>query len=250
MPYNRGLLKEIQIVQDINGKTYDKLKNNLKELMLCLYGIIDEDEIFHCRKIEEFMKPDIVITYKGIEKYISIKTGRAQVIHQESIKSFILFLRGLGISTKTQKTLLRYLYGDGTLDGSGKERFDYHVIRVLLHKEIKEANEELNGDKKILAKVIERCLFIGNLECAIKIDGVYFGDSRFGFLATINQIEKHIQRKNWDWMENLHIDPLQIRPHARYVGKEIKNPKYRERLDVYWANLEQDLNYISTRYEP
>ena len=82
--------------------------------------------------------------YKGIKKYVSLKSGRAESIHQEYIKNFILFLRSLGISKRTQQTILLYQYGDGTMDGSGKRRMKYHEMRTWLDERIKEAKNKLN----------------------------------------------------------------------------------------------------------
>ena len=248
MPTNKGIFKGKEIAQYLNNKKVKDLSNNLKNMLEALYGPLDENEYIYCEKIEDFIKPDIVIEYKGIKKYISLKSGRAESIHQEFIKNFILFLRSLGISKKTQQTILLYQYGDGTMDGSGKRRMKYHEMRTWLDERIKEANEELNSDQYIIEQVIERCLVLGNLENAIPIDAIYFGDYNFGNIATIKQIRKHLRRSNWDWMNNLHIGPLQFRPHARYIDKEIKNEKYRNKIDCYWANLSSDIEFISRRY--
>ena len=249
MPTNFGTQKELEMVMNLDGKKVGELSNNLRTFMQALFGILDNEEIVHCSKIEEFIKPDFVVTYKENKKYVSMKSGRAETIHQENIKTFILFLRSLGISKRTQQTILLYQYGDGTLDGSGKERMDYNKLRLVLEERIQEANEELNSSKEIIMKVMERCLFVGNLENAIPIDCVYFGDYRFGVTATVNQMRKYITRKSFHWMKNLHIGPIQLRPHARYINKDIKHPEAREKLECYWANFSSDIDYISSRYD-
>ena len=249
MPTNLGNLKELEVIQSIDNKKIIELSNNMRNLITALYGVLDDNEIVHCYKIEDYIKPDFVITYKNQKRYVSMKSGRAETIHQEHVKSFILFLRSLGISTRTQQTILLYQYGDGTLDGTGKNRIDYNKLRLMLDERIKEANEELNRNRDFVSKVITRCLFVGTLENAIPIDCIYFGDYHFGIVATRKQIEKHINRKNWQWMSNLHIGPIQLRPHARYIGKEIKNPESRNKLECYWANLSSDIDYISSRYD-
>lgn len=249
MPTNLGNFKEKELIANLHNKKVKNLTNNLRNLVTSLFGVLDDKETIQCYKIEDFIKPDFVIVYKGQKKYVSMKTGRAETIHQELVKSFILFLRSEGISKRTQQTILLYQYGDGTLDGTGKSRIDYNQLRVMLDSRIKEANDELNQSKEFIMKVINRCLILGTLENAISIDCVYFGDYHFGVVATINQITKHINRKNWKWMNNLHIGPIQIRPHARYTGKEIKNPKYRNKIDCYWANFGSDIDYISSKYD-
>lgn len=249
MPMNNGKFIEVEIVDRLNGKRVKDLSHNLRNLMNALYGVLDGKQTVAAEVIEDYIKPDFVITYRGEKKYVSMKTGRAETVHQEYIKSFVLFLRSLGVSKRTQQTILLYQYGDGTLDGSAKERIEYNRFRLMMEKRIEEANEELNQSKEFVMKVIERCLILGTLENAIPIDCVYFGDCEFGHVATKKQIAKHIQYGNWKWMKNLHIGPLQIRPHARYVGKEIRNPKRRERVDLYWPNLSADIAFIAKRYD-
>ena len=249
MPTNLGNFKEVEVIQSLNGKKVKELSNNLRNLMTPLYGFLDEEEIVQCYKIEDFIKPDFVTVYKGEKKYISMKSGRAESVHQESISNFIAFLRSQDISQRTLETILLYQYGDGTIDGTGKQRYEYNKLRLKLDARIQDANRELNRNKEFIMKVIERCMFVGTLANAIPIDCIYFGDYRYGVVATTNQIEKHIYRKNWNWMNNLHIGPLQLRPHARYVGKEIKNPESREKVECYWANFASDIDFISERYD-
>lgn len=249
MPTNEGNFKEKEIITHLNGKKISELSNNLRNLVVALYGVVDENEVISCELIEDYIKPDFIITYKGIKKYVSMKTGRAETVHEEYIKNFILFLRSLGISSRTQQTILLYHYGDGTMDGSGRDRIDYTALRFMLNERIQEANHELNANKDFVLKVIERCLFVGTLQNAIRIDCVYFGDYKFGEVATTRQIISHIKKRDWSWMNNLHIGPLQLRPHARYYGKEIKSEKRRQRLQCYWANFSSDIQFISSRYD-
>lgn len=248
MPTNHGFLREDEMVYHLNNRKIKDLSNNLYHMMQELYGVLDEDEIVTCYKTDDFIKPDFVIVYGGKEKYVSMKSGRSEIVHSENIKTFILFLRSLGVSKETQKTVLYYHYGDGTLDGSGKERYDYDKLRYLLHDRIAKANKEFQ-DIDLIMKVIERCVLFGTKKNAIRIDGLYHGDFEFGTVATTKQIIKHLKRKNWDYLQNLHIGPLQLRPHARYVGTEIKNEKRRQTIECYWTNLLSDIDYISKRYD-
>lgn len=248
MPTNHGFLREDEMVHHLNNKKVKELNNNLYHMMQELYGVLDEEEVITCYKTEDFIKPDFVIIYKGETRYVSMKSGRSEIVHSESIKTFILFLRSLGISKETQRTVLYHHYGDGTLDGSGKERYNYDKLRYILSERIAKANEEFH-DIKIIMAVIERCVFLGTKDNAVPIDCLYHGDFEFGTVATKKQIIKHLKRKKWDYIQNLHIGPLMIRPHARYVGTEIKNEKRRQTVECNWINLYSDIDYISKRYD-
>lgn len=249
MPTNHGFLREDEMVYRLDQKKVRDLNNNLYHMMQELYGVLDDDEVITCYKTEDYIKPDFVIVYKGQTRYVSMKSGRSDIVHSEHVKTFVLFLRALGISKETQKTILYYHYGDGTLDGTGKRRFHYDELRYKLHDRIQKANEELNESKEFILKVIEHCVFVGTRENAIPIDCLYHGDYEFGTVATVKQITKHIKRKNWDFVQNLHIGPLHLRPHARYVDKPVVNERRRNTLECDWVNLPQDIDYISKRYD-
>ena len=248
MPTNHGFLREDEMVYHLDKRKVKDLSNNLYHMMQELYGVLDEEEVITCYKTDDFIKPDFVIIYKDETRYVSMKSGRSEIVHSECIKDFVLFLRSLGVSRETQKTVLYYHYGDGTLDGTGKERYDYDKLRYLLHDRIAKANEEFHNID-IIMSVIERCVFTGTRSNAIPIDALYHGYFEFGTVATKKQIIKHLKRKKWDYIQNLHIGPLQLRPHARYVGTTIKNERKRQTLECYWTNLLSDIDYISKRYD-
>ena len=61
-----------------------------------------------CHRIS---KGDVYLQINNEIKYLSIKSGNTDSMHFESIVSFILFFRKLGVSEKTQKILLLFHYG-------------------------------------------------------------------------------------------------------------------------------------------
>ena len=93
MAANHGTLREEEMVYHLDQKRVKDLNSNLYCLMQELYGVLDEEEIITAHRIEGFIKPDFVITYKGENRYVSMKSGTSKIVHSESIKSFVLFLR-------------------------------------------------------------------------------------------------------------------------------------------------------------
>ena len=249
MGNNQGLLKEDEMVMHLHNKKVGELSNNITYMMKELYGALDENEVIQCHKTEDSVKPDFIIQYKGIIKNVSMKSGRSEIVHQEIIKNFVLYLRSLGVSSKTQRTILLYQFGDGTMDGSADKRMSYEKLRLLMKDRIDEANLELNAHNDFIWKVVERCVFIGTLKNAPEADALYHGDYEFGRVVTRKQVQKHIMRKNWNFYNNLHIGPLQIRPSARYIGKEIASEKRRHRVELYWPHLREDIDFIARRYD-
>ena len=249
MHKNIGRLKEDEFVFAINGKRGDELSHNLKHILREIFGPFDGQEVLKCGLVDKLQKPDFYIEYKGNRKYISLKTGRAEIVAEEHLKLFLDYLRRWHLSIESQKTFLYYHFGDGTMDGSGEKRFQYFELIRILGPRIKKLNEELNQNKDFIKDLIHRCLFKGTMESNIPADYIYFGDVNYGVVCNEKQIFKHVDRRTWEFMDNPHIGPIQFRPHARYINTPIKKEKLRWKVDLWWANLSADLEYIAERYD-
>ena len=249
MRLQNGTFEENEMIALLNKKTFDELNNNAKYFVKQLFGPIEPNQIIYAEKVDGFIKPDFMVRCNDEKCYISMKSGTANVFHQEYASKFADYLRSKGISEETIETILLYHYGDGTVDGTGKERIPYHEVMVKLGEKIKKANFELNTNKKFVIETMERCIFTGTDSGYTHADYIYHGNAGFGVLVSHQQLMKHINMRDWLYMNNLHIGPLQLRPHARYVDRDIANEKSRHSIDFYWANLFQDLEYISRRYD-
>ena len=249
MPINNGILREDEFVYFLDGKKARQLSDNLTNLLERLFGIVDPEKKVSCQKTQDYIKPDIIIRHMRKEKAVSIKSGKSHVMHNEDIKTFILFLRSLGVSTTTQKTILLYQYGDGTLDGTGKKRYLSNEVQEMMKDQIKQANAELNSSKDFIKAVISRVIFDGVVPDALKADAIYSGDVRRGVLVTRGQMMKHIDKKDdWYYTKVLHIGPLVLTPGARYVDKPEKDFKKRHIIECIWTKFSEDMEYISKRY--
>ena len=199
--------------------------------------------------MDDAFKTDFVIEYGDRVKNISMKSGRAEVVHNEILKNFIEFLREFKISEQTLETICLFHYGDGTIDGTGEKRKPYREIVYELGDRTALANAELNKDIGIVAEVVRRCVFKGSDADNLEADALYFGDMFYGTVVTKNQIMKHVRRRSFDYYDNLHIGPLLLRPDARYVDKDITYQRKRDRIVAYWPNLAADVDYIAKRYD-
>ena len=245
---NLGKYFEIEIVQDLNDKKIKNIEPNYVFTLERLYGPLNKHKRVYCEHADKYIKPDIIITYEKSEKAISLKSGTACEVHRENVRNFIPFLRSLGISEKTLKTIVLFQYGDKTFDGSGKERMTNGETYNWLEERIKEANEELNDNKETINAVIDRAMFQGIDPCARHADYIYHGSRLDGVLISQNQIYKYVNKKKFNFISHLHIGPLIIRPHARYAHKPIEKKESRDMLTLYWPNFRVDLEYINTRF--
>jgi len=246
-PVNQGYLKEDEMIEFLNNRKVSSLSSNLRSLLVSLFGVVDPEETVTCEYGIEFTKPDFVITYKGTKRYVSMKSGNATIVHSEQVETFIPFLRSIGVSDETLKTILLHQYGDGTTKGTGKKRYNNREVYKWLESRIRMANDELN-QMPIIEKVISRALFQGVVADVPPADAIYHGDYENGHVATKAQIMVHLEKKDWSYFENLHCGPLLIRPHARYVDMEIRNPYQRNKLILYWPKMKEDIKYISSAY--
>lgn len=246
---NPGLIKEDEFVYALNNKKYGSLSENLQFMLKKIFDQINDEEIIHCELVPDFQKPDFKISVNGISKTVSLKSGHTTVIHEEYFKTFIPFLLEAGMSQESVDFLLYFCYADGTKDGTGIDQYDFNMLKVKYALDIKRFNKEVMNNKDLIKKVVYRCMFKGSKEQNIEADYIYFGSVKYGFLCSKKQIFRHLERRDWAYMDNPHIGPLQLRPHYRGHNLGDYKEKRRHQMDVWWANLAPDLEYISERYD-
>ena len=248
MQVSTGTINEDLIYEALKDKKIKDLSNNMRDMIVHLFGLTHPDDIVRCEKTCDFIKPDIMITLNGVTKGVSIKSANADIVHAEQISTFVERLRRWHISEETIETILLFHYGDGTTDGSGDIRLGYTEIKYQLNDRIKRANDELIKSYDFIVDVLNYCLFDGVREDADKADAIYIGDVHYGHVATKEQIRRYLTAKSWKFYENLHFGPLLIRPHARYSKGKIRYERLRHQIDVYWPRLYHEIEYISRRY--
>ncbi len=245
---NYGLLVEKEMIEALNKKRYMNLSPNLKTFIRDMFGVVKPLEKIKCAKCEEYIKPDIVVSIKNRKRYVSIKSGKASTMHCELICTVVPYFRSIGISEKNLKTLCLYQFGDGTYDGSGKYRLDYHETFRWLADKIRVFNDEVNENMEIVLKIVKKFLFQGVKNDTPMVDYIYAGDIDFGCAVSRTQINTHLKIKSYCFYENIHIGPLLIRPHAKYAHAKIRSEYSHQRVDFYWPKFEEDVKYIYKRY--
>ena len=248
MSSNKGYYNEQLLVEALNGKRYSEINHNLQTMMRDMFAYQNEEEIIEAEQIKGLYKPDISITYKGQKVNVSVKSGSATMVHGESIRTFIQFLRENGISSKTMKIILLFHFGDDTLDGSGPVRHNTQEIFSKLSSKIKEANAELNANRAFIEKFVDRVMYRGIFPDSPVVDYIYFGSPEYGTVVSKKQIATYINMKNWKYFNYLHIGPIFFKPHARYAYREVVSTERREKVHFYWPNLGHDLDKINKRY--
>ncbi|MCR4879903.1 MAG: hypothetical protein K5906_02985 [Bacilli bacterium] len=248
MNTNKGIFAEEEMALLFNDKKFLELSNNSKHIIRTMFGHVEDNDVIKCSRLDNAMKPDLSFTINNVTHYLSMKTGSNGIVHQEKLDFFCDHLKEIGISDRTIETIRLYHYGDKTTDGTGEERFSFRRVVFALDARIQEANKELNQNRDFVVHMLNRFLFKGREKENITAEFIYHGDKEFGVIVTRKQVLMHIKLHTYEFLENLHIGPLLIHPHARYVGKKTFNKEKRSIIEFHWPNLFTALRKISYRY--
>ncbi len=238
---NDGFINEKKLREYINGNTFDNYNTNIKSFLTFVFGTkINTNIPFYAEKEKGQVKPDLCIKHNGVKKYISIKKGGGNSIHQEGIDVFFPFVSGI-LGDSALYNLKMFHYGDGTTDDTGKVRYSANECKSRYAKEISELNLVLNIWSN-LSKFLDRFLFVGNVGISV-VDVVYHGTIESGLWASREEIIGYI--KNNDFSINaVHFGPLTYQVWGRNNKRTAKNPNRRYEMQIKWGNITKDLENI------
>ena len=244
----KGFLIEIETKNIFNNKKYCELADKHKKMINTMFGPdISDDTLIKSDLCEEYSKPDIYIEIGNIRKYISIKSGTCNSVHSEELKTLILYLRSIGISKRTQKTLLLFHYGDGTLDGTGEKRYWCEDLMKIMKKDIEIMNKELN-DKEVIKKMMYRFVFAGVHNPNLVVDYIYFVRDKSETLTSREDLLNLVLNREHDYITKPQIGPMTVQPYLRDVNRVSKHPYKREIVQIKWNGLKGDVkraNYFA-----
>ena len=243
-----GTKFEAQMIDALNNKRFDDLSANLQNIIKTMFPNVEKSNIITSEHCEPYGKPDIKVTINDETHFLSLKTGTSKMIHCEAFEKFLLKVKDIGVTEKTISILKRFQYGDDTEDGTGKKRYSYEELFPLMFNDFRYANQDLNYSNEKMVQFVDILVFKGNYPEYPSADFIYHGNIEYGVIVSREQVLRHLRRKNYDYMKNLHIGPIQFHPYARYVDFKENYPEKREKTNFKWINFESDLYYISTHY--
>ncbi|MBQ1386060.1 MAG: hypothetical protein IIY75_04630 [Erysipelotrichales bacterium] len=239
-------VQEYKTVQAINGKRVGELAPGVYSLVKFLFPEAEEEAVLSAELCNRFSKPDIYVEWNKNRRYISLKSGRSDSVHFENVRSFLLFLRGLNVSEETQKTVLRFHYGDGTLNGTGRIREGFDTLYRKMQKELTEANRELS-EKKVVRAGLTRFVFKGTEARSISADYLAYGDPSCYVVCSREEVEMFVLGRNYDHIRTLHIGPMMIQPYLRDPEHIGRHTEKRNIVQVKWHYLLKDLEKIRSQ---
>lgn len=240
--YNKkinGFQNEFEFCNELNNKKVCSLNLMLKDFILDLFDEINEESIIKCLISKEKKKYDISISIDGVVKNVSIKKGVKNSVHVEGISSFIHFLIENKVDRKNVVNYLKYLYADGTTNGTGLKRISAEEYKEDHQTEIDEINSILNKEE-ILLKAIDRFIIRGNISDE-SIDALIFGVINDFIWIKKEDIIKIILSKKDKYSSAVHFGPLTVQPLNRCLNKNLLYDRKRFCVQIKWYNLADDI---------
>ena len=238
-----GYQNERDIVTRLNNQLIKDLPAHFQHWLRILF--IDHSSPLKVIKLNNEQKADIAIRCGSKTIYVSIKSGEGNSFHSEQIHTFIPFLRSIGVSESTLKTMVFFHYGDNTLNGTGRTRFTSAELRRKHSKYFNKASKELSN-YHVIRHLISRCVVKGRYPNNFSIDGIYHGTINDGFFLPIDMIYKILLcnsniRKNG----TINMKMLTYQPGSRNLWGIPGTEQKRHNCEVKWRSFTKDaLNHL------
>lgn len=238
-----GFANEHEIVEYINSKRiFSNLNENMQEFMKFIFGSNLDGTDIYASLITGGYKPDISITHKNITKYVSIKKGTGNSVHQESLTLFCEFLKENNVHDDIIESLKRFHYGDNTTDGTGPVRMSSQTWVSKYFDEIHNLNKVLN-EKPLRDLIIYRVLFIGNKNNPKKVDAIFHGTLDSAYWASRDEVIRFLQAKKYN-NGSVNISTLGYQAWNRNINRNPNTENRRHVMQIKWSSLTNDLATI------
>lgn len=236
---NRGEKNELKFVESLNDKKVKELNPMLLELILDLFGKINDEDTITCIKNKYPTKTDIFIKINNIQKRISIKMGHHNSVHIERISEFIHFLIDNNINKDIIEKYLRFHYADGTTNGKGDTRISSEEYKKYHQNEIDEINKAFNNET-LIRKAITRFVTKGR-NSKYEVHAIICGTPNDFVWIKREDIYKMILKKCNDYSTGIHLGSLFCQPQNRCLNYNTKYDKKRFCVQIKWYSLYDDI---------
>lgn len=240
---NKGFKNEMDIARATHGKAISELNPFWKKNIAMMFPEAKQDEIVRCHQLRGTCKTDLEFSVGFRTANMSVKQGRSNTVHGESVWSFVRFLRGLGVSKQTIAVFLYYQFGDGTLKGDGKERYTVDDMRVAHEEAFDAANEEFQ-QRHVIGNMIMRTIVHGVSPNYKDIDWFYYGTAESGYLASVEDVMLFLLDKKVSRVSTLSFGPLSYQPYSRNLERDPRDESKRFIVQIKWPQMADDMKVI------
>ena len=245
-----GFRNEINIEKCLDFKIFDNINPNLQHFLKDVFkGYSLKGKRIHAIRCRVNVKPDFYLHIDGIPKevYVSVKKGGGNSVHQESLVSFLSFIKSLGATDQILDDIKYFHYGDGTINNTGKIRYTAREF-AKNNPEIISRLNNFFAQEKIQNDCIQRFVFEGNMDDAPEAEYLYHGTAYSGVWASKKEIYDFIAGlKNDENSTSVNIGPLSYQVWNRNLKFSLKIENRREQMQVKWSSLEEALTTITSQ---
>lgn len=239
---NNGFKNETDLKEYINNHYLNDYNDNIKKFLNFLFGSsLNPEEKFFASKPSGQVKPDFEIKHNNTVKYVSIKVGSGNSVHQEEIEVFFPFIKSL-FGDEILDCLKLFHYGDDTTDDSGTIRYSASQCKKRYPLQIKKLNNNFNN-WTYLDTFLDRFLFVGNIPTGSVVDCIYYGTVKEGIWASRHEIKNYFQNNDFS-STNLHFGALTYQVWGRNNNFQAVHPNRRYTMQVKWGSIEDNLKNI------
>ena len=210
-----GFKNESDIMEYLDNKRVCELNEKWKKHIITMFPFANEKDLIHAKHYEEQNgKPDLVVSVRHTNLYLSIKTGRRCSMHQEPFETFAAFLKKKGVSERTLKIIKFYQYGETSkLNNNGKP-FTPKELEEKYKDYFIEASKDLD-QLSLIDAVIFRTILKGCVLKRYKVNYLYYGNLETGYLLSEEDIYSLVlQYRNHD-KTAIHFGGLNYQPCQR-----------------------------------
>lgn len=237
---NTGFQNEKALIEALHQKKYQNLNKNLQKLIAQSFQHFEG--LIHCELEAGSNKSDIRITINQESHTYSVKKGRGNSIHQESIKSFLTYLKTEHrITQETHENLQRFIWADGTLDGTGaiKDRRSSKKFKKRYPEVIKQIQNVFDQIKRPL---IQRFLIDG-VKSESSAEFIYYGTVHKGTCCPTDDVLEWVSTHKS--RATLHIGKLSFQAWNRNLKGKKRSEKKRGIIQLKWGGLKRDIKKIA-----
>lgn len=240
---NNGFTNEDNIRLAINNKKLSQLNKNLRNMIVSVFGQSDDNTLIFCHKRGGVDKTDLSIEVNGVTKYISVKIGSGNSVHQEGVEDFIKFLsQNYGEDKEVFNAIRHFIWGDGSLDGKGERQ-----NRIDARRYAKKYPENVKIIKRyfhaIKPRLVERFIVLGD-KSTHRPDYMYYGDSENGICVDSDKAIEFLSDDANESNSTIPVGRLCFQAWNRALKEDTRSEHKRGEIQLKWPTLQEDLRLM------
>ena len=234
-----GYENEFEFVKYLNKRKIKHLNPMFKELIVGLFGRVDEEDTILSWRNHLPQKTDVFAKINGVLKGISIKKGMKNSVHVDGISQFIHFLIENRVPRNIIIEYLKYHYAEGSTNGKGSKRISVTEYKIYNQKSIDEINRYFNQEN-LLDKAIDRFVLKGN-NSNYYIDVLIYGEVNDFIWIMKKDIKQIIMSKKDEYSSSVHFGSLTCQPKNRCLNYNSLYEKDRYCVQIKWYNINDEI---------